>query len=193
MSSKELLTVREEFYNFWQSQATVWEKQLHCGFPSANQFKAFAVAKDWLQDTAEALLVHRRRGFDADPYQGYIELYGVLQAVFIQQDALAEMHFAIKGKTVPFERIGAVNSMKLRDLRNKLVGHPTRADRNPAHKLFRSVIPRQTMTYTEIRYVLDEDDKHSHLTVNLGKLLDDYDKEVAAILWPLLDLLKARF
>lgn len=49
------------------------------------------------------------------------------------------------------------------------------------------------MTYTEIRYVLDEDDKHSHLTVNLGKLLDDYDKEVAAILWPLLDLLKARF
>ena len=193
MSSKELLTVREEFYNFWQSQATVWEKQLHCGFPSANQFKAFAVAKDWLQDTAEALLVHRRRGFDADPYQGYIELYGVLQAVFIQQDALAEMHFAIKGKTVPFERIGAVNSMKLRDLRNKLVGHPTRKDRGTQGKLFRSVIPRQTMSYAAIQYGLDEDRKHSHPTIKLGELLDAYDKEAAATLRSLLDLLKSRF
>lgn len=193
MASTELLTVRQQLADFWKNQAAVCNKQPHCGFPSANQFKAFRVAKDWLQDTAEALLVHRRRGFDADHHQGYIELYGVLQAVFIQQDALAEMAFAITGQRKPFEKIGAENWVKLRDLRNKLVGHPIRADRNPAHKLFRSVIPRQTMTYTEIRYVLDEDDKHSHLTVNLGKLLDDYDKEAAAILWPLLDLLKARF
>ena len=84
MSSTELLTLRDELSDFWKSKATILQKQPHRGFPSAVQFKAFRVAKDWLQDTAEALLQHRRRGFDADHHQGYIELYGVLQAVFIQ-------------------------------------------------------------------------------------------------------------
>jgi len=193
MSSTELLTVRQQLADIWKNQAAVCNKQPHCRFPSANQFKAFTVAKGWLQDTAEALLHHRRRGCDADHHQGYIELYGVLQAVFIQQDALSEMHFAITGQRKSFERNGAVNSMKLRDLRNILVGHPTLKDHNTQGKLVRSVIPRQAMTYAAIQYALDEDDQHSHLTINLGALLDAYDTEAAAILWPLLDLLKARF
>jgi len=51
-----------------------------------------------LQDTSESLYVHRIKGFANDPHEAYIEFWGVMQAIFIQQDAISELYEAVTSK-----------------------------------------------------------------------------------------------
>ena len=179
MQSHEMLTVRDELSKYWHGQTSVWIKLPHCGFLTGDRYSAFCVAKDWLQDTGEALLVHRRQGFSPDPHQGYIEFWGILQATFVQQDALAELHYAVTGCKV--KTLGGPAWKTMRDLRNLAVGHPTRKDR-PTPQLLRCVAGRQTMSYDSISVMIEIDGTRSHTTINLGQRLDEYDGEAAAIL-----------
>ncbi len=180
MQTNEVLAVRDEVSKFWHDQVNVWTKLTHFGFSTDDRYTAFCVAKDWLQDTGEALLCHRRKGFSPDPYQGYIEFWGVLQATFVQQDALAEMRYAASGKWQGAETMGGRGWKSLRDLRNRIGGHPTRKDRGTDKKMLRSVTSRQTMTYDAISVMFDTDGKRSHANINLGEMMDAYDREAVA-------------
>ena len=76
-----------------------------------------------IEDTAEAVLSHREHGFTDDVYRRYIEYYGVLQAVYMQQDAI-EALFALFMKPDKIDYTVLPNWQTLRDLRNSTVGHP---------------------------------------------------------------------
>ena len=48
-----------------------------------------------IQDTGELVQSHMKHGFSSDPWLAYIEFWGVMQAIFIQQDAINEFYEAM--------------------------------------------------------------------------------------------------
>lgn len=188
MNEARVMQVRDEISSLWHRTMPTWHKQPNSGFNSLDHYMAFCVAKDWLQDAGEALLVHRTRGFSANHYQAYIELWGILQALFVQQDATKQMYYAVELSWVNPEKITAWDT--LRDLRNLVGGHPTKQGRSPVVR--RSVTPRATMTYSNIGVMVYEQGHCRSEQLRLGDMIDAYDDEAAAYLQQVLEKLQAQ-
>ena len=57
--------------------------------------RPFYTSKYLIQDTAKSIGVHMATGFSGKPHAAYIEFWGVMQALVIQQDAIVELHKSI--------------------------------------------------------------------------------------------------
>jgi hypothetical protein len=133
------------------------------------------IAKDTIQDTGEALLAHRSTGFHGDVRQRYIEYYGVLQAVYMQQDSIFTL-YKLFGPQANLDFSLYPAWSKLRDLRNDTVGHPV----GKLKRLNRSAISYGRVNY---QYWPSEDLSTLKSTdVNLARELDNYEQEAATIL-----------
>lgn len=133
------------------------------------------IAKDTIQDTGEALLAHRAAGFSGDGSRRYIEYYGVLQAVYMQQDSIIALHklFGPSGN-IAYSLYPAWS--KLRDLRNHTVGHPVGNLRR---------LNRNCISYSQVNYQHLPGDSVStwrSIDISLAIELDAYDQEAATIL-----------
>jgi hypothetical protein len=167
----KILAAREKIYDHIEDFSK-------CGWHatcSHTDFERYCIAKDTIQDTAEALLVHREQDFVDDVYRRYVEYYGVLQAVYMQQDAIeALFNLFMTPGTIEFAALP--NWQKLRDLRNDTAGHPV----GRLKRLNRGVI-----AYDCVNYQWCPDQKVSSWKskdVNLAALLDAYDPEAAGVL-----------
>ena len=172
---------RDRLSEFWHENMQIWQSSpCHC-FASDEDYLRFAAAKDWLQDTAEALLVHRKKGFSTCPYEAYIELSGVLQSLFIQQDALSTMYKVVhRTKKFP-NRDDASAWGRLRNIRNRLVGHPTEGKQTDPEGLV--VIGREPKSYELVRIMAYPKDRPVRPEIiPLGEWIDGYDKEAASLL-----------
>ena len=142
-----------------------------------DRFAQYETAMLLIQDTIEALWTHRRRDFSKSSMAAYIEVWGVMQAVFIQQDALLELATAVGAATPQTGPAwGAI-----RDLRNVLVGHPINK-RSPGKTPLRAFMGRQPKSYRDLTYELwdAEADRTTFPRVDLGQMLDDYETEAAS-------------
>lgn len=165
------LAARQKIYDHIQSF-------LKCGWHSMcshTDFEKYCIAKDTIQDTAEALLVHREKDFVDDVYRRYIEYYGVLQAVYMQQDAInAIFTLFMYPEKINFNILP--NWQELRALRDDTVGHPV-------GRLKR--LNRNMIGYDCVNYQWCPDAKVSSWKskdVDLAALLDAYDSEAASVL-----------
>ena len=80
------------------------------------------VALDAAEDTMLALSNYESGGIGSDDGEKYLRLYGCLQAVFVQQDAIRELHRLFVGD---FAEPADISAWKqLRELRNLTNGHP---------------------------------------------------------------------
>ena len=136
-------------------------------FTSANAapYAAYYTSMYLIQDTGEAILPDMHRGFSPDPMLAYIEFWGVMQAICIQQDAIFELHDAVVGTT---PKIGPSSHWAiLRDVRNLCAGHPA----NRSHKVptQRAFMGRNFGTYSNITYEVWDarTQQPSHPTFNL--------------------------
>lgn len=182
----QVLSIRDEISERWHSQGIYYGSDSNFGFSTRDRYIAFCVAKDWLQDTGEALMTHRRRGFCDDPHLAYLEFWGVLQAVAVQQDAIGELHYAVTGDKLPGSVIRQPAWGKVRNLRHLAVGHPTRRGRGCDGRL-RSVSGRQPKSYdlVELSVYGNADSKIDRIA--LGQMIDAYDSEAAEIMVELRD------
>ena len=146
-----------------------------------DRFAQYETAMLLLQDTGEALWTHRRRGFSPSAMMAYIEFWGVVQAVIIQQDALVELAASVGAPEVP----AAAAWREIRDFRNLLVGHPANKSSGPkvlgARSPMRSFMGRQEKTYSDLTYELWDGgaQKVSHPRVDLGNMIDAYEAEAS--------------
>lgn len=167
-----ICAARDAFSQLWHAKTSVWSGQHHCGFDTADQHLAFCTAKDWLQDTSEALLIHRRKGFSDDPYLAYIKFWGVLQAIYIQQDAISELNYAVCGQRLTQDK--QPDAWKaIRNYRNILVGHPnSKSHGETKDRTVRSVTGREPKSYNaiSIHYHSGRDPRDD--TIRLGELID---------------------
>jgi len=187
MTDDAVLQVRDDMSAFWHSKAAVWHKAEYFTFTSKENYEAFCVAKDLIQDSGEALLAHRKTGFSASASLAYIEFWGVLQAIFIQQGAIKEMWklFDLKPKELPVPPAWE----DVRVLRNLAAGHPV-AEKHSGNGLRRSVTSRTQKSYSEIKLTVFSESDERHQVVNLGAKIDCYDAAAALIMAQIFDKLR---
>jgi hypothetical protein len=169
------MKVRGEIYDHFHSSAIRNDYFLAPG--NADRFAQYDVAMYLLQDTAEAVWIHRRKGFSRSPMLAYIEYWGVMQAVVIQQDALLELQEAVTGTKT---KASGPAWKALRELRNISAGHPARrAHGRPAPQ--RAFMGRQPKTYEHLTYELWDAESRltSHPIVQLGSMIDAYEDEAS--------------
>jgi len=166
---EKVLAAREKIYNHIQNSSVChWSDSA-----THDQYVTYCVAKDTIQDTAETLLVHRRNGFAADICERYVEYYGVLQAVYMQQEAICALYRLFIGTNL--EVAASPCWQQVRNLRNETAGHPVGRKRF----LNRNAIGYDRVNYLwwpeGSRYPKSED-------VALAALIDGYTTEAASIL-----------
>ncbi len=180
---------RDALSAYWHQNMNIWMQLQNCGFATQDRYQAFCVAKDQLQDTAEALLRHRESGFRQGAYVcNYIEVWGIFQAVIIQQDAILEMRYALTGDR-KIKRLGPAWK-RIRDARNLYGGHPNLNDQPAGSPRKRSALPRLAISYERMRTITYTDNRKSHRNLELGSMLDDYDREAAHLVHALFEKLQ---
>ncbi len=149
---------------------------------NAAEYAAYYTSMYLIQDTGEAVFEHMKNGFSSNPMQAYIEFWGVMQAIFIQQDAIKELHNAVIGSQPQIAKTS--DWMKIRDARNLCAGHPSKRTVGiPATQ--RTFMGRRFGNYDNIQYELWDartPKQPSHPAFNLRAMIEAYDSEGAHIL-----------
>lgn len=88
-------------------------------------------AMDIIEDTDSAIDAYLQHDFPRDTGEQYLRIYGILQGLYLQQDALVELVNAIR----PVESINPMDVLtdglnRIRGARNKAIGHPTKHGRS---------------------------------------------------------------
>jgi hypothetical protein len=147
------------------------------------------ISLDVAEDAMAAISCFLSGGIGSGVGERYLRLYGVLQAVFLQQDAILTLCKLFLGsRTEP----GAPSAWKeLRSLRNLTVGHPI--ERGTGEHVRRSFVTQISLTNDGFDYQV----WHKHTSAfsferaDLVKLLMVYAKEAAQSLEGLLPVLNA--
>lgn len=174
---RRIIDRRQEIYDYFHNNGTC--QQFFFDAAQEERYAAYYTSMYLVQDTSESLLVHRARGFSADSHVAYIEFWGVMQALIIQQDSISELYKAVTDVQLDLR---ALNSWQaVRTLRNSCAGHPAKKDRPKNFPLTRTFMGRHFGGYPAITYEQWEAQGGiSHPTVKLDALIDGYAKEAEA-------------
>lgn len=186
----QVATRRDEIYNYFHGSTSCQ----HFFFAASQEerYSAYYTSMYLLQDTTESLIVHRYKDFSSDPFEAYIEFWGVMQALFIQQDSISELHEAVIGSAL--NRRNLVSWNELRNLRNTCAGHPVKKDRPKKSPLSRTFMGRSFGNYSAVTYEQWQSDRIiSHPVVDLGSLIDSYATEAEQQLSLILQSMKNRW
>ena len=89
---KKILATRGQIYDqFHGSQAGPAHFFLN---ENADAYAQYYTSMYLIQDTGEAAWTHMEGDFSKDPMRAYLEFWGVMQAIEIQQDAIFQLHRA---------------------------------------------------------------------------------------------------
>ncbi len=133
------------------------------------------VTLDILEDTCQALSFYETTGIGEKENEKYLKLYGLFQAVFLQQDSLINLN-QILLKTKPEIKSNS-NWKKIREIRNLTTGHPTNYIRK--HNIRRCFISRITITKDKFEIIIWNNNKKKieFKEINLKKLYNSYKSE----------------
>lgn len=156
-----------------------------------DDWNILCISMDTIDDTESAIIFFQSDNFDnQDLGLKYLKLYGLLQAVFLQQDAIKFLyqtiknHFDQQSNMLDFTRHKTTDWKKLRDYRNLSVGHPigcTSFERTNTKRAFLSQISISSSGFQLL--VWDKDQRSdSFLYVDLSSLLESYVKKAKDIL-----------
>jgi len=121
----------------------------------------------------------------------YIYVYGLFQALFLQQDALKDFGEVI-GCKIDFKK-EYPELFGLRDIRNKIVGHPTKRSYNKKWKSTHSIV-RTSMTKTNIKIRSKYKKNHNadYEKINIKELIIIQKKEITSIINNLMNQIEIR-
>jgi len=192
-SMERFLEVREAIYDHFQGSCAGPDFFLKA--ENRDRYAAYYSSMYLLQDAGEALCQHRQQGFSKAPLQAYLEFWGVMQALVIQQDAICELYSAVIGHKLGIAKDSDWD--RLRKLRDQSAGHPAKRARNAP--LTRTFMGRNFGDYPAVTMEVwnAETDSRSHPRFNLAIMMDAYEKEAVGHLqiilasmqeqWPLSD------
>jgi hypothetical protein len=179
----EVLDARTRIYDWFQSSSSM---QSHFSQTAQQDaYAAYYTSMYLIQDTAESVSSICSAGFSSDPLRAYIELWGTLQALIIQQDAINELNEAVTGQQ---SRQPSGAWQEIRTLRNEIAGHPVAQGNKSPPK--RSFLGRPFGNLDQIAYEQYQSGSKpngtvqdtQHRSINLRALIDRYDNEAATVL-----------
>jgi len=124
---------------------------------------------DVIGDTELAITAYLRREFGESTEGRYLAVYGLLQALFAQQDAVINL---CESLSIP-ENISNYPQLKeVRKVRNDSIGHPTKrgTKKHPSYHY----ISRPTLTYDGFQHIsFDSNGKLDFENVSIPDLIED--------------------
>jgi hypothetical protein len=145
------------------------------------------VSMDILEDSLEAVQYYLRYGLarerKSEIYRikqnvggKYLRLYGVLQALLLNQDAIANLHLCLIGKKFIWKKESAWN--RVRRLRVCIAGHPHDADQEGPSFLSRPALGPRGFSYHS--YMNHKEMKAEDIDLDL--IIDEYFAEASEVL-----------
>jgi hypothetical protein len=186
----KLLQAREQIYDYFHSSSAMQSYFIQTQREDA--YSAYYTSMYLIQDTGEAVFSHMQADFSKDPMKAYIEFWGVMQAIFIQQEAIQELHLAVVGNKLRTLSLPSWNAV--REKRNLCSGHPSNLSRGPSAPQ-RAFMGRGFGRYDSITYEVWDAHTRSrtHPTFNLGTLIGAYEAEAEKILLDILVVMKRQW
>lgn len=197
-----ILEIRGEIYNYFHGNQAC--QKFFFDDAQEERYAAYYTSMYLLQDTTESLFMHRKRGFSHDPHEAYIEFWGIMQAIIIQQDSIRELYEAVLG--LELDKMLPTSWGKLRFLRNTCAGHPAKRNRpeSKSKPLTRTFMGRNFIRYSSLTYEKWEKpnskspsssplENISHPQIELGNLIDSYEKEAAIIMTKILKFMETEW
>jgi hypothetical protein len=140
-----------------------------------DEWNALCVALDTLGDSCLALGYYEASGIGEHVGEKYLKLYGLLQAIFLQQDSIRQLHLVFLGSDLQPSSDSAWK--KIRELRNLTVGHPVEKKDKAGTK--RCFISRVTIHSGGFQLLIWNSDKgqNEFEDVDLESLYEEYESE----------------
>ena len=187
---EQILEIHEKIYNHFHGSDAC--QKFFFDDAQEERYAAYYTSMYLLQDTTESLIHHRQKGFSRNPFEAYIQFWGVMQAVFIQQDSICELHEAVAGSVLDTKKM--ISWGYLRQLRNTCAGHPAKKDLPKPSPVTRTFMGRDFGGYSSLTYEQwQRQGDISHPSVNLGELMDKYAQEAKDNLLIILQSLKEQW
>ena len=186
----DILSIREKIYDHFQASQAC--QDFFFADENEDRYSGYYTSMYLIQDTSEALQAHRARGFSEYPLIAYIEIWGVLQAIVIQQDAIAELYRSASGSELD---TGSFKKWReIRELRNICAGHPARKDRPHSKPLVRTFMGRSFGGYSQLQFEQWQSPAiNSYPAVNLGVLINQYENEAGQVMAETYDRMKQQW
>ncbi|MFA5075547.1 MAG: hypothetical protein WC436_05600 [Candidatus Babeliales bacterium] len=150
-----------------------------------DKWNAACVALDTMEDALMAILAYGTAKESRSVGLRYLKLYGLLQAVFLQQDAI-QCFLNVLGGNFEKEKKRLIAWHELRNLRNLTVGHPVD---NFGEK--RCYIIRVSIAKHGFECIMWDKKKRKDdfVKIDIKSLLNKYRKEVGGVLRKVQDYL----
>ncbi len=187
---KIISELREQISNHFQASQSC---KKHFSDSSHNhELAAYYTANYLLQDSTEGLWRHREKGFSSDPLLAYIEIWGILQAIIIQQDSIIQLYETLL-KASPIFPPGP-KWKEIRDFRNLCAGHPVNKGKKEGLKE-RAFMGRSFGDYNEVKIEVwnEKKKKREFRKIKLANLIDEYSIEAAALMKDIINLLPSKW
>ncbi len=152
-------------------------RTLHNLFADRVKWATICASMDVIGDTELAIRAYNDKGTsEISNGESYLIVYGIFQALFIQQDAMADLADAL-GVTFSF----SPDLKNIRELRNISVGHPT--DYRRGKDKSQSFISRPTLSHLGFQlYQTSAKDGDRFVGVNIPKIVIKQREEIFKIL-----------
>ena len=144
---------------------------------------------DVIGDTQEAINFY----FNLPEYSakegGYLYLYGILQAFFLQQDAVNHLTHVLLGKKIVWEQ-HYPELYRVRELRNDSTGHPTGRTNGSYHSIAQNSISKYGFM---LRSDIPKSNSTEFREVDIQELKQVQETSVVLILSNAIDVMKKEF
>lgn len=144
----------------------------------------FCAALDTIEDTCLAIQNFQQDLNDLFIKNPYLATYGILQALFIQQDAVSYLKISLFGnnKKIDWNNKKYAELAKIRQIRNETIGHPVKTERKGRESTYANdevtscMIDRSSLTKDGFRYMLYMHSKTESKTIKFSEIIELQDK-----------------
>lgn len=144
----------------------------------------FCAALDTIEDTCLAIQNFQQDANDLFIKNPYLATYGILQALFIQRDAVNYLKISLFGssKKIDWGNKKYSELAKIRQVRNETVGHPVKTNQKGRKSKYTNneitscTIDRSSLTKDGFRYMLWMHSRTESKAIKFSEIIEQQDK-----------------
>lgn len=166
-------------------------KKQHALLKQEDLWSQLCSSLDAIEDCAHAIAAYSGGEVSASKGAHYLAVYGLLQALYLQQDAVFHLCESLGVKKTVGEWVGVHPRLgEIREIRNASAGHPTKKDRPKSLLTTYNFISQATMSLNGFDLLTwDSAGKFQSRCVSIPNLINNQREEVSGILDSLIERL----
>ncbi len=154
------------------------EKQVKL-LPNRKKWNNLTTSLDTLEDSSWVVQFYIESEYPTDFRGKYLFVYGLFQALFLQQNSARSISLTLFSKKIEWET-DYPNAFSVRELRNDTIGHPTNRSNNKTIRIVQASLSKYSFYYCK------DDNKDSNkdciVDVNVKQAIDENAKCINDIL-----------